>query len=134
MKTTTTLKNCPCGREKTYEECCKLAHNNPEFIATAEDLMRSRYVAFTMANGDYLVKTHHSDSKDKIDQKNVELWAKSVRWIRLEVLNVEGGGPSDEEGIVVFRASYQDGKRFKAINEKSLFKREFGAWVYWGAL
>lgn len=126
------MKKCPCGRENDYENCCAVAHANPKFIATAEDLMRARYVAFTMGNGDFLVETHHTDSKDKIDQKNLESWAKSVRWIRLEVLNTDKGGANDDEGMVEFRASYQEGKRFKAILEKSIFKREFGAWVYWG--
>lgn len=126
------MKKCPCGRDNDYENCCAIAHANPQFIATAEDLMRSRYAAFTMAKGDYLVATHHSDSKDKIDQNNLELWAKSVRWIRLEVLKTSEGGLNDQEGLVEFRASYQEGKRFKSIHEKSIFKREFGAWVYWG--
>lgn len=134
MKTTTSLKKCPCGNDASYEECCKLAHDNPSFIETAEALMRSRYVAFTLADVDYLVATHHSDSREKIDQKNLGLWAKSVRWIRLEVLKVENGTAEDEEGIVEFRASYQEGKRFRSIHEKSLFKREFGTWVYFGKL
>lgn len=132
MKSSNTFKSCPCGREKSYEECCKLAHDAPQAVATPEDLMRSRYVAFTMANGDYLVETHHSDSKDTIDKENLESWAKSVRWIKLEVLKVEAGASSEDEGTVEFRASYQEGKRFRSIHEKSLFKRESGAWVYWG--
>lgn len=82
--------------------------------------------------GDYLITTHHSDSKDQVDHENLEPWAKSVRWIRLEVLKVEGGTVDDNEGLVEFRVSYQDRKRFKSIHKKSIFKREDGSWVYLG--
>ena len=38
-------KNCPCGREKRYIDCCKLSHEDLASVKTAEDLMRSRYTA-----------------------------------------------------------------------------------------
>ena len=46
--------NCPCCSGKLYEECCESFHSKKEFPKTAEELMRSRYAAFAIPNGDYL--------------------------------------------------------------------------------
>ena len=57
------ISNCPCGRNKTYENCCGKIHQNINKAKTAEDLMRSRYSAFTFANISYLKESHYSKNK-----------------------------------------------------------------------
>ena len=54
------MKNvdCPCGRNKSYQDCCGLIHKSLKEAETAEDLMRSRYTAFVKGNGQYLQKSH----------------------------------------------------------------------------
>ncbi len=49
--------NCPCCSGKLYEECCEPFHSKKEFPKTAEELMRSRYAAFAIPNGEYLWQT-----------------------------------------------------------------------------
>ena len=80
--------NCPCGKLKFYNNCCGAIHNNNSSATTAEDLMRSRYVAFVKGNGTYLNKSHHSSTCPSIKEgEEIEKWAKSVSWIKLDVLN-----------------------------------------------
>ena len=56
---------CPCGRNnKLYKDCCFLVHTNIHNALTSEDLMRSRYSAFVLCNGDYLLKSHANQFRD----------------------------------------------------------------------
>ena len=92
--------------------------------------MRSRYVAFTMGNGDYLMDSHHSMTK-RLDRKGeLVLWAKSVKWLKLEVIKTVDGGEDDTEGIVEFKAHFKEGKKRKVMHQTGKFYREFGHWVY----
>tara|TARA_R110000868_G_scaffold82956_10_gene234110 strand:+ start:1264 stop:1650 length:387 start_codon:yes stop_codon:yes gene_type:complete len=124
--------NCPCGTNKKYTECCEIAHKDLSAVTTAEQLMRSRYTAFTMANGDYLMKSHHSSARPVKEKKAIENWAKSVNWIRLEVLETSKGLLTDEKGTVTFNAYYFENGKIEVIHEKSAFVKESGNWMYLG--
>jgi SEC-C motif-containing protein len=129
-----TLINCPCSKTLNYQECCGQAHSNPTFIKTAEDLMRSRYSAFTLANGSYLIETHHPETRRNVDEKEIVDWAKSVKWDRLEILNKTQGLDNDETGTVEFKAYFKEKEKLRYIYENSLFKRECGVWKYFGRI
>jgi len=126
--------NCPCGKTRNYQECCGQAHSNPSFIKTAEDLMRSRYSAFTLANGPYLIETHHSETRKHVDEKEIVDWAKSVKWERLEIMNKSQGLENDDMGTVEFKAYFKEKGKPSYIHENSLFKREYGVWKYYGRI
>ncbi len=122
--------NCPCGRPKTYAECCGKIHSDILKAITAEDLMRSRYSAFVLANGDYLMQSHHSSTRPISEKEEIVQWAKAMKWIKLEVLNSTKGTDLDLEGTVEFKAHFKDGFTKTYIHEKSRFVRENGYWVY----
>lgn len=122
--------NCPCGRSKAYEACCGLVHANIHKAITAEDLMRSRYSAFTQANGDYLMQSHHTTTRPINEKEAIVAWAKSVRWVKLEVLNTALGQEADAEGVVEFKAHFIEDGQADVIHETSFFTRENGHWVY----
>lgn len=124
--------NCPCGSNKPYANCCGVAHKDLSAVATAEQLMRSRYTAFTMAKGDYLMASHHSSTRPIKEKKAIEDWAKSVNWIRLEILDNKKGGLKDQSGTVTFNAYYLEKGQVKIIHEKSAFIKEKGLWMYLG--
>ncbi|MBU2997596.1 Sec-C motif domain protein [Cellulophaga baltica] len=123
---------CPCGSKNKYTDCCKIAHTAISKVKTAEQLMRSRYTAFTMANGDYLMKSHHSTTRPIKDKKAIEIWAKSVNWIRLEVLETKNGLEIDTKGTVTFNAYYFENGNVEVIHEKSAFVKENDNWMYLG--
>ncbi|MCK5825044.1 MAG: SEC-C domain-containing protein [Ichthyobacteriaceae bacterium] len=132
--TNTTL--CPCGSNNTYIKCCGIAHKNIDLVKTAQQLMRSRYSAFTLADGEYLHKSHHSTTQpnSKFERNEIVKWAKSVIWIKLDVLNTVDGMENDNYGIVEFKAFYIENGRTGVIHEKSTFEKENGHWVYKEAL
>ena len=128
------MQNCPCGNRTLYGNCCKPIHKKLKKAKTAESLMRSRYTAFTMGNGDFLIESHHPSTRKPQEKESLSKWAKSVKWLKLDVLNTEKGGEYDKEGTVEFKAVFLEGLKSKVIEEKSKFLREDGVWYYLGAV
>lgn len=124
--------NCYCGNTKPYSECCEVFHQNGGKTETAEQLMRSRYSAFVVANGDYLMLSHHSTTRPVKEKKAIVAWAKSVNWIKLEVIATTKGKPTDEKGTVTFNAYFFENGKVDVIHEKSAFVKENGDWKYLG--
>ncbi len=122
--------NCPCGSGRSFATCCEPIINGKSDAVTAQELMRSRYTAFTMANVDYLMCSHHSTTRPDKERKSIEKWAKSVKWMGLTVLKTQSGEANDEVGYVEFKAFFMENGKPEQIHETSLFQRENGKWVY----
>ncbi len=58
--------NCFCVNNIPYSECCEQIHKDIHQAITAKQLMRSRYSAFVLANGNYLIQSHHNKRKKSI--------------------------------------------------------------------
>lgn len=115
---------CPCNSSKLYIDCCKKVHLNIHIANTAEELMRSRYSAFVLANIEYLQKSHHATTRPtKKEKKEILDWTKSVEWIRLEVIN-------STENTVEFKAYFMENGKLDVIHENSFFCKENSHWVY----
>ena len=121
---------CPCGSQLTYDACCGPVIEGRMPAATAQALMRSRYVAFTLADVDYLMRSWHSRYRPVRDRKRIQAWAKSVKWMGLQIIATQAGGETDTSGMVEFRAMYLEGGQPGQIHERSIFEKEKGAWVY----
>tara|TARA_R110002049_G_scaffold300280_1_gene491036 strand:+ start:476 stop:865 length:390 start_codon:yes stop_codon:yes gene_type:complete len=124
--------DCYCGNTKSYKNCCEVFHLNNGKTETAEQLMRSRYSAFVLANGDYLMQTHHISTRPISEKKAIVKWAKSVEWIKLEILNTTEGLSNNEEGRVMFNAYFYDNGNVDVIHENSAFIKENNKWYYLG--
>lgn len=121
------MQNCPCGSRKEYLQCCGMFITGEHSPSTPEELMRSRYTAYTQANIGYIARTMKSPAADYFDQTTTETWAKQVNWLKLDVLNASS---ADTRGTVEFIAHYiHNNKRF-AMHEKSEFQLEDGQWFY----
>ncbi|WP_062061722.1 YchJ family protein [Aquimarina longa] len=126
------MDTCYCGNPKLYADCCAKIHQDINKATTAEELMRSRYTAYVLAKGDYLMKSHHTTTRPTQDKKNIVRWTKSVQWIKLEVITTQKGAAKDTEGTVAFKAFYYDKQGLQMIHETSKFVKQYGHWVYLG--
>ena len=117
--------NCYCGTKNTYENCCGIYHKNGGKTETAEQLMRSRYSAFVLANGDYLMQTHHKNTRPLKEKKAIVKWAQSVQWLKLEVLE-------STVDTVNFNAYFLENGTADVISENSKFVKENNVWFYLG--
>ena len=119
-------KRCYCGTPGTYEECCARWHSGPERLMApdAEKLMRSRYSAFVLGLGDYLMDTWDPSTRPA----TMDLNEPRVRWLRLEVRRVD---QIDENRATVDFVAYsqQRGRRMR-LHEISRFERKDGKWLY----
>ena len=123
MDTKTTL--CPCDSNKIYADCCGRYLDDSEAAPTAETLMRSRYIAYTLGREDYLLATwHHSTRPASLD-----LAAEPrSKWLGLEVKHHEQ--LDSDHAVVEFVARYKVGGRAHRLREVSHFVREAGQWFY----
>jgi len=126
-------KTCPCDPGKLFSECCSVFISGAEPAVTPEQLMRSRYSAYTMADADYIEKTMKGPAAVDFDKASTKQWAASVQWVRLKVLNAKPG-PDENTGYVEFVAYFREDGAVQKIHEKSEFHREDGQWYYWSGV
>lgn len=118
---TTSGAACHCGSGLAYSECCGPLHQGTP-AAHPEALMRSRYSAFVLGLGDYLLQTWHPSTRP------TELKLEgSPQWSSLQVLSA---GTRGDAGQVHFRATYRSGKGWGYLEEVSDFSKEAGRWYY----
>ena len=120
---------CPCGADALYAGCCGRFLDGDELPATAEALMRSRYVAYVRQQADYLLRTWHPTTRPE----TLDFSTDRSHWLGLQVVRVVAGRADDEQGTVEFVARYKVNGRAHRLHEVSRFGREAGAWVYLNA-
>jgi SEC-C motif domain protein len=118
---------CPCGQSKPYQACCGQFIETSTLPATPEELMRSRYSAFTKANMNYLIATMKSPAADGFERVTTEHWARTNTWLGLEVIS-----SSQQHGkfYVEFIARFSRNGKEDSIHEKSEFRKDDGKWFY----
>ena len=130
-------QRCPCGGA-SYGSCCRPLHRQERAAATAEQLMRSRYSAFALAEIEHLLRTQPSDQPVQARRRSLQASCRQLRWRGLEIVATEAGGPDDLEGTVTFIAHYRAGAERGTLRECSRFGREGGRpdgpWLYLAAI
>lgn len=116
---------CPCCSGKSYEDCCRPYHTKAKFAPTAEALMRSRFSAFAIPNGEYLWETTSPGKRKFHNKKSLQEWGEINDWTKLEIIDT----PSMNK--VRFKAFYTDQDGNKQIHhELSTFKTIQNRWYY----
>ncbi|STY29594.1 putative SEC-C motif domain protein [Legionella wadsworthii] len=119
---------CPCGSQNTYELCCGLYLDKKQLPETPEQLMRSRYTAYTMGKIDYIKNTMKGKALIGFNELEAKQWAQTVRWIHLKV--IDSSMPHPEKGFVEFAARFSDQSKIQTIHEISEFQKENDRWFY----
>ncbi len=124
------IVTCACGLGESIETCCGPYLKGDAFPETAEALMRSRYTAFTVADVDYIIKTHDPDTADQVDRENTEEWARKSEWLGFELVSKDKGEAADDFGTIEFVAKY----KLKGVTidhrERATFRKHNGRWVF----
>lgn len=118
---------CACGSGLPYELCCGRFIEGKSSPEHAVELMRSRYCAYVMGDGAYLVKTTVKANRYAADAALIEEFAQNTRWLKLEIIDQY---EDDQKGVVEFKAYYREADTIKLHHEKSSFLKEEGAWSY----
>ena len=121
---------CPCGSKLETDKCCEPYVLGTSDAPTAEALMRSRYVSYTMGKVEYISTTHDPEKRDEVDLKAAEQWAEHAVWQGLDIVDTEAGGENDDEGVVEFVARFGMKGTDQRHHERSRFKKVDGKWYY----
>lgn len=117
---------CLCGLPIAFEQCCGALLRGVKPAATAEALMRSRYVAYVLTNKDYLLETWHPSTRPEEET----LFNDKIVWTGLEILSTKNGLAEDSQGEVEFRVSCKVKGKSAGLDENSKFVRENNRWFY----
>ncbi len=115
---------CPCHSGAKYADCCRAFHLGEREAETPEQLMRSRYSAYALHLGAYLVKTLASSHPDKRQR-----WEPSgkQKFASLRILHTQHDAHLGE--VLFYARIYSDGME-TSFAELSQFVREDGGWRY----
>ena len=123
---------CPCGRTDrrdkpvAYAMCCGRYLDDFSNMPApdAESLMRSRYSAFVLERGEYLLATWHPSKRPT----SIE-FEPGVRWLGLDVRSRSVLDADHAEVEFVARQRGPSGTATR-LHERSRFVREDGRWLY----
>lgn len=121
------VQQCPCGRAQPFTDCCGPYISGEHAAATAEALMRSRYVAYVLENEAYLLSTWHPSTRPSSLQLSNEA---ATKWLGLKIVDTRHGSATDSKGSVEFVARYKIAGKATRLHETSRFVREQGKWYY----
>lgn len=121
---------CPCNPLRKFDICCQPLILGKDNAKTAEQLMRSRYSAYVVADINYLMNSHYPQTRPTKERKSILKWAKSVQWLGLQIISMKKGELHDNEGYVEFKALFMTDSKVESIHENSYFMKENNKWYY----
>ncbi len=124
------MEKCPCGNEAPYVECCGPLLEGRRLAKTPEEMLRSRYTAFTRSDVDYIMRTVSPKRRTEYNREEMQDWAANSDWHQLEILRTQDGGAEDKVGQVEFIAHYTYGGEKKAHHERALFVKDGAEWFF----
>ncbi|WMC09357.1 YchJ family metal-binding protein [Oceanimonas pelagia] len=120
---------CHCDSGQRFSDCCQPFLDGRLTAPTPLALMRSRYSAYRLGLGDYLVHTWHPDTLGELNAATLSESGRNTEWLGLAIVFARGGC-ADSEGEVEFRVRYRENGRVVLLHERSRFVRHEGRWVY----
>lgn len=120
---------CPCQSGKAYQTCCQPFHLFQDYPETAEQLMRSRYSAYTKVNIPYIVATTVPAQQQDLDQQVMQDWGESTQWAGLEIIEHKPN-VSKIHATVHFKAFFQTEQGLETHDELSLFVKINQRWYF----
>lgn len=76
---------CPCGSTLSHTTCCQPFITKAKPPITAEQLMRSRFSAYAMKNGQYIYDTYGEKQRKNLSIDDLQSWANECLWIALVI-------------------------------------------------
>ena len=114
---------CPCGSTLLFNDCCQPLITHKQAAISAEQLMRSRFSAYAIKNGQYIFDTYGASPQLKQSVHEIQSWADECVWLALKIHHVT-------ENTVEFSAFYVIDNTLCELREKSNFALEESLWRY----
>ncbi|KGJ87405.1 YchJ family protein [Colwellia psychrerythraea] len=114
---------CPCGSTLSFNACCQVFITQKQPPCTAEQLMRSRFSAYAIKDGQYIFNTYGAAQQLNQSVGEIQSWADECLWLALVI-------HESEKNTVEFSAYYIVDNTLCELREKSNFNLEQGLWRY----
>ena len=121
---------CSCGLGETIAECCGPVLEGERLAATAEELARARYTAYSLGRVDFLVDTAVAAPPLEVERSDFTSLAETGTFVGLEILGVERGTADDIDGVVEYAARYLLAGQMLPMQERARFQKVDGEWRY----
>lgn len=121
----TAPRDCPCHSGLPYRSCCKPFHDGAE-APDATALMRSRYAAFSVGDGPYLLRTLHPEHEDRKlpEAEALAALTDSARTFRYMGLTVLAHDTTDTLSRVLFHARLFEKGKDRSFVELARFRHD----------
>ena len=120
---------CPCQSSQPYANCCQPFHTGQRQPENAEQLMRSRYVAYALQQIDYLVRTTMPAQQPLLDVNSIARWSREAQWLGLTVhQHIPRIGKHHAQ--VAFTARFAEHGSAHEHHELSTFVQINGVWYF----
>jgi SEC-C motif-containing protein len=122
---------CPCRSGLAYRECCRPFHRGEEAPDPAR-LMRSRFSAFALGDGEYLFRTLHPAHplRGRDEAAVIRELSKAKDSVRYMDLTIHDADEEADRGRVLFTARVFEKGQDRSFVELSEFERADGSWRY----
>lgn len=128
-------RDCPCFSGQRYLACCAPYHRGEREPARPALLMRSRFAAFALGLGPYLVHTlarSHPDAAlpPEVLARELGRVRERQRFLHLRILHDDETEAHTPRAEVLFFAKIFEKGADRSFAELSQFEREAGVWRY----
>lgn len=126
---------CFCCSSNSFKNCCEPFLSGSVTPAFAEQLMRSRFTAYSLNKFDYVLNTYTEEKRNNLSVNELADSATGATWFALVInkssqLQVESERLTLTQDTVEFTAYYFENKHVYQLHETSNFVKEDGLWRY----
>jgi SEC-C motif-containing protein len=114
---------CPCGSTLLFNRCCQLLITHKQQPISAEQLMRSRFSAYAIKDGQYIFDTYGTTPQLNQSVHEIQSWADECVWLALKIHDAK-------TNMVEFSAFYVIDNTLCELRERSNFALEKKRWRY----
>jgi SEC-C motif-containing protein len=91
-------------------------------------LLEARYQAFVDGNIDYIMNSHHPETRESLDRAAVTNWSKDSNWMGFKIEDERKDGKTV---FITFSVRYEKNMETTDHREIAEFRKEDGKWYYY---
>lgn len=94
---------------------------------TARELLETRYKAFVDGNVDFILESHHPETKNQVDRDSIAAWSTQSQW---KGLTIEDEKIQGDKTFIRFAVKYEKNFETTTHRENAEFRKHEGKWYY----
>lgn len=98
------------------------------YPSNPKELLKARYEAFVRGDVDFILESHHPETRSQVDRESIRRWSQESKWLNLEIQSFE-----DHKDRAHIRFAVQYERDFAKFNHVELadFRKHEDRWFYY---